>query len=101
MADVRRVPSSVFRVTYAGEAEQVLDVTAVGRTIGYWIPVGVAIDRRFADWLRPGEPASHEAPDDGTAPAPSSPSGASRALTPTAGMTQAAKDAVLRKVAKR
>lgn len=87
MDDIERVPSSVFRVTYVG-IDRPVAVTVLDRVIGHWVPINHSIDSRFAEALRPGEPES--------------PSGASRALNPTAGnMTQAEKDAVLRRVAKR
>lgn len=100
MDDIRRVPSSVFRVTYVNEKEPVA-VTVVGRVIGHWVPISTSIDARFADALRPGEPPTHEAPDAAFAPVSPSPSGVSRTLKPRAGMDQAARDAILRKVAKR
>ena len=98
----------MFRVAYVG-LEEPAAVTVLGRVIGYYIPASVAIDERFLAGLRPGEPPSHEAPErtrgDGDAavgavvePAHPSPSGASQALKPTAGMTQAEKDRVLRAV---
>jgi antitoxin (DNA-binding transcriptional repressor) of toxin-antitoxin stability system len=68
----KTVPSSVFRHTYGSITEPVV-VTVVGRPIGRWVPVNVAIDSRATDEIRPGEPVS-------------------------TGMTQADRDRVLRKV---
>lgn len=109
MAEVRRVPSTVFRATYALLEESVA-VTVLGRVIGWYIPASRPGQEGVAAPEAPGRP---EAPLDpaqvlaaatgdvrpvGASP---SPSGAVDALRPTTGMTQADRDAVLRKVAKR
>lgn len=121
MTDIKRVASSIFRLTYVHEHEPVA-VTVLGRVIGHYVPVGVAIDDRFIAGLRPGEPASRpgqeptaessgsssdtpgrtEAPDAdlGAAAVPPSPP-VSRGRQPAAGpgMTQRDRDKVLHRVA--
>lgn len=53
----RAVRSQDFRRLYPALREAVT-VTALGRPIGRWIPVNLAIDGRALDGIRPGEPAS-------------------------------------------
>ncbi len=83
-------------------------MTVLGRVIGHYVPVSVAIDDRFIAGLRPGEPASRPGQDpvaesSGSSPAPGRPEapeqspGDSRRPAPR--MTQADKDKVLRRVA--
>lgn len=52
---MKDVPSAEFRKTYPRLTEPVA-VTALGRVIGHYVPVGSAIDDRFVAGLRPGEP---------------------------------------------
>jgi hypothetical protein len=108
MTEPRRVPSSIFRLTYAALDESVA-VTVLGRVIGWWTPVPRPGQEQAAAGEPVVVPGRTEAPDlrgDGVS---SSPSGAveappARLSTPggsVTGMTQAAKDRVLRKVATR
>ena len=140
MDDVKRVPSSEFRVTYVRATEPIA-VTVLGRVIGYWIPgaqlanllIGEGPNQELVTVLRrtptprpgqepeaaripaPGDtPDRAEAPDSKTPPPHQSPPGALEAPqagttdasgnprsagTSVAGMSQAERDAVLRRVA--
>jgi hypothetical protein len=79
-----RLPSAKFRKTYPTLTESVA-VTALGRVIGHYVPISVAIDDRFLAGLRPGEPASWDA----LAP---------RAARNTTKTQQGERDAILRKI---
>lgn len=105
MAEPRRVPSSIFRVTYVTLGEPVA-VTVLGRVIGWYTPVPRPGQDAVAT---PAEtPGRTEAPDTRTSPASiTSPSSAAEgALHPErpaasmAGMSQRDKDRVLGRVAK-
>ena len=107
MDDVKRVPSSEFRVTYVRATEPIA-VTVLGRVIGHWVPINTSIDARFTEGIRPGEPASNSpsgaavvaavrSTPQAVTDASSDPS--AHPGTSARGMTQAERDKVLRKVA--
>jgi hypothetical protein len=76
---MKTMNSAEFRKTYP-RLEEPIAVTALGRVIGHYVPISVAIDDRFVAGLRPGEPASWDA------------------FAPTATQGQKARDAILRKI---
>lgn len=104
MDELERVPSSVFRLTYAG-LEQPVTVTRDGRTLGVYIPISAGIDLRFLSGLRPGEPPSGSVVS-ATSSTPQVDANVSRdplahpGTSTTGAMSQADRDKVLRKVAK-
>lgn len=77
MGELRRVPSSLFRLSYSQITEPVA-VTIHGRVFAYYVPAGT--DERFESTMTLASPPSRQA------------------LTQQA-MTQADRDRVLRRVA--
>jgi hypothetical protein len=55
MLHMKQLPSATFRKVYAALQEPVI-VTVLGRPIGTYTPVSAAVDGRFIDAIRPGEP---------------------------------------------
>lgn len=54
---MKQIQSSLFQKAYP-RLEEIHEVTALGRTIGYYVPINVGIDARALESLRPGEPVS-------------------------------------------
>lgn len=53
---MKQLTSPEFRKSYPRLQEPV-EVTALGRVIGTYVPVGSSIDDRYVAAIRPGEPA--------------------------------------------